>query len=358
MAQTASPPQAEAFANHMFEVLNHGALALMMSIGHRTGLFDVMATLPPSTSQRIAQMAGLYERYVREWLGAMVTGRIVEYDPMTQLYVLPPEHAASLTRTAASNNLAMFMQYIALLGAVEDGIVRSFRDGGGVPYAAFPRFQQVKAEESSQTVAAALLDEILPLIPETVAVLRDGIDVLDVGCGRGRALNLLAKAFPQSRFTGYDFSAGGIATGREEAQALGLTNVRFLVKDAATIDEVRHYGLVTAFDVIHDQAQPRTVLKRIATAVRPDGVFLMQDIAASSHVHKNLAHPMGPLLYTLSCMHCLTVSLALGGEGLGAMWGEEQSLALLAEAGFTHVEVKRLPHDKQNSYFIAHLHSR
>ncbi len=358
MVQTASSPQAEAFANHMFEVLNHGALALMMSIGYRTGLFDVMARLSPSTSQCIAQTAGLCERYVREWLGAMVTGRIVEYDPTTQLYVLPPEHAASLTRTAALKNLAMFMQYIPLLGAVEDGIVRSFHDGGGVPYAAFPRFQQVKAEESSQTVTAALLDEILSLIPETVAVLRDGIDVLDVGCGRGRALNLLAKAFPRSRFTGYDFSPGGIATGREEAQELGLTNVRFLVKDAATIDEVHHYGLVTAFDAIHDQAQPRIVLKRIATAVRPDGVFLMQDIAASSHVHQNLAHPMGPLLYTLSCMHCLTVSLALGGEGLGAMWGEEQALTLLAEAGFTRVEVQRLPCDKQNNYFVAHTHSR
>ena len=163
----------------------------------------------------------------------------------------------------------------------------------------------------------------------------------------------MATAFPRSHFTGYDFSKEGVAAGKAEAHAWGLTNVRFAVKDMATVDDYERYGLITAFDAIHDQARPRAVLKRIATALRPDGVFLMQDIDASSHVHKNLNHPMAPMLYTISCMHCMTVSLALNGEGLGAMWGEEQARALLADAGFTHVVVKRLPHDVQNSYFIA-----
>jgi 2-polyprenyl-3-methyl-5-hydroxy-6-metoxy-1,4-benzoquinol methylase len=283
----------------------------------------------------------------------MVTGHIVDYDPTTVTYTLPPEHAASLTRAATPNNMAMFMQYIPLLGAVEDAIVECFRHGGGVPYAAFPRFQHVMAEESSQTVAAALVDAILPLAPGVIAALQHGIEVLDVGCGRGQALNMMAKAFPQSRFTGYDFSKEGIAAGKAEARSWGLTNVQFAVKDVATLDDQERYGLITAFDAIHDQAKPREVLKRIATALRPDGVFLMQDIDASSHVHKNLDLPMAPMLYTISCMHCLTVSLALKGEGLGAMWGEEQARHLLAEAGFPHVEVKRLPHDGQNSYFIA-----
>ncbi|MEW6299489.1 MAG: class I SAM-dependent methyltransferase [Thermodesulfobacteriota bacterium] len=344
---------ADAFADRMLRILNSGALALMISIGHRTGLFDTMATLPPSTSPHIANAAGLHERYVREWLGAMVTGRIVAYEPTTDTYALPPEHAASLTRAATPNNLAMFMQYIPLLGAVEDGIVECFRHGGGVPYAAYPRFQHVMAEESSQTVAAALVDAILPLVPGLVDALRQGIEVLDVGCGRGHALNVMAKAFPRSRFTGYDFSKEGIAAGHAEAQAWGLANVHFSVKDVATIDEVNRYDLITAFDAIHDQARPREVLKRIAMALRPDGTFLMQDIAASSHVHKNLDHPMAPVLYTISCMHCMTVSLALNGEGLGAMWGEEKARQLLAEAGFTQVEVTRLSHDIQNSYFIA-----
>lgn len=193
--------KANAFADTMLGILNHGALALMISIGHRTGLFDVLSTLPPSTSQQIAQAAGLHERYVREWLGAMVTGRIVEYDSERETYFLPLEYAASLTRAAAPNNLAMFTQYIPLLGAVEDGIVRSFRHGGGVPYATYPRFQHVMAEESNQTVVAVLLDAILPLAQGLIESLQTGIAVLDVGCGRGHALNLMARAFPQSRFS-------------------------------------------------------------------------------------------------------------------------------------------------------------
>jgi len=95
-------------------------------------------------------------------------------------------------------------------------------------------------------------------------------------------------------------------------------------------------------------------LQGIVRALRPDGVFLMQDIGASSHVYKNIDHPLGPLLYTISCMHCMAVSLALGGEGLGALWGEEQAQQLLTEAGFTQVTIHRLPHDMQNSYFVAH----
>lgn len=132
--------------------------------------------------------------------------------------------------------------------------------------------------------------------------------------------------------------------------------MQFMCKDVSaidTIDEQNQYGLITAFDAIHDQAKPREVLKGIARALRPDGVFLMQDIGASSEVRKNIDHPMGPMLYTISCMHCMTVSLALGGEGLGAMWGEEQAQRLLAETGFTQVTIHRLPHDRQNSYFVA-----
>jgi hypothetical protein len=178
------------FTSRMMEVLNHGALALMTSVGHRTGLFDTMAVLPPATSAQIAEAAGLNERYVREWLGAMVVGAIVEYDPAGNTYCLPPEHAAALTRNAAPNNIAAFTQYIPLLGSVEDGIVRAFRNGGGVPYADFGRFHEVMAEDSGQSVLPALFDHILPLAPGLIDRLEQGIEVLDVGCGRGKALML------------------------------------------------------------------------------------------------------------------------------------------------------------------------
>jgi len=345
--------KAEAFTEKMVEVLNLGSLALMTSVGHRTGLFDTMAVLPPATSDQIATAAGLHERYVREWLGAMTVGRLVDYDPATATYRLPAEHAAALTRTAAPNNIAAFTQYIGLLGSVEDGIVESFRRGGGVPYAAFPRFQEVMAEDSGQSVLPALFDHILPLVPGLIEALEQGIEVLDLGCGQGRALILMAQSFPNSRFTGYDLSDNGIAGAWAEAQQKGLTNIRFERLDAAALNEVSRYDLICTFDAIHDQAKPATVLRNIHHALKPDGIYLMQDIAGSSHVHNNFDHPMGPFLYTISCMHCMTVSLADNGEGLGAMWGQEKAQQMLTEAGFTRVEVKQLAHDIQNHYYIC-----
>ena len=345
--------KAEKFAERMVGVLNEGAIALMTSIGHRTGLFDTMAGLLPSTGKQIASAAGLNERYVREWLGAMVVGRIVEHDPENETYHLPQEHAAFLTRAASPENIAAFTQYIPLLGSVEDGIVESFKNGGGVPYSAFPRFHEVMAEDSGQTVLPALTDHILPLVPGLTERLEKGIDVLDVGCGSGRALNLMARTFPNSRFVGYDLSEEAIARARAEAEEHGTANARFEVKDAATLDEETRYDLITTFDAVHDQADPAAVLQGIANALKDEGVYLMQDIAGSSHHHNNLNHPIGPFLYTISTMHCMTVSLAQGGEGLGAMWGEEKAREMLREAGFKEVHVKQLPHDFQNYYYIA-----
>jgi 2-polyprenyl-3-methyl-5-hydroxy-6-metoxy-1,4-benzoquinol methylase len=209
------------------------------------------------------------------------------------------------------------------------------------------------AEDSGQTVISALMDHILPLVPGLVARLEDGIDILDVGCGSGRALNLMARRFPNSRFLGYDFSEEAIARAQAEAAEHGTTNVRFEVRDAAALGEKERYDLITTFDAIHDQAEPATVLEGIANALRADGVYLMQDIAGSSYVHKNMDHPLGPFMYTVSTMHCMTVSLAQGGEGLGTMWGEEKASEMLEEAGFGQVEVRQLPHDFQNSYYIA-----
>jgi 2-polyprenyl-3-methyl-5-hydroxy-6-metoxy-1,4-benzoquinol methylase len=209
------------------------------------------------------------------------------------------------------------------------------------------------AEESGQTVVPTLLDSILPLVPGLVADLERGIDVLDVGCGSGRALDLMARKFPKSSFVGYDFYEEAIARARAAAQEHGTTNVRFEVKDVAALDEENRYDLITTFDAIHDQSKPAKVLERIAAALRDDGVYLMQDIAGSSHLHNNLDHPLGPFMYTVSTMHCMTVSLAQGGAGLGTMWGEEKAKEMLREAGFGEVTVERLPHDISNSYFVA-----
>jgi SAM-dependent methyltransferase len=345
--------RSEAFAGRMMDVLNGASIALMASIGHQTGLFDTMAQLPPATSQEIADAAGLQERYVREWLGAMVTGGVIDYDPTESAYALPAEHAAWLTRTAGTNNLAVQAQVVPLLAEVEQPLIDCFRRGGGVPYAAFPRFQQLMAEDSGAVHDAALIDAFLPLGPDLPARLAAGIDVADIGCGRGHAINLMAQAFPNSRFVGYDFSEDGVQSGREEAHRLGLSNARFEARDVTALNMRERFDLMTAFDAIHDQAQPARVLAGIGEALRPDGTFLMIDIGASSQVHENMEFPLAPLMYTISCMHCMTVSLALDGAGLGAMWGEQKAREMLAEAGFSQVDVKRIEDDLFNNYYVA-----
>jgi 2-polyprenyl-3-methyl-5-hydroxy-6-metoxy-1,4-benzoquinol methylase len=344
--------RAEAFAGRTLQVVNDGMLTLLMSLGHRSRLFDVMATLEPAASERIAQAAGLDERYVREWLAGMTVGGIVEHDPVTETYVLPPEHAACLTRAAGPDNLASLAQYASLFGELEGRVLECFREGGGVPYSAMPRFQALQAEESAQVHDAALIDVTLPLVDGLVEHLRSGIDVLDVGCGHGHAANLIADAFPATRVTGIDISEEGIAAARAEAQRLRLGNARFDVRDALTV-EPGSYDLVTAFDVIHDLPAPSQTVAAIAQALRPGGTFLMVDIAASSHLHENLEHPLGPALYTASIFHCMTVSLAGGGPGLGTMWGEQKALEILAAAGFDDVVVQRVEADVLNSYYIA-----
>jgi SAM-dependent methyltransferase len=341
------------FADRMLRMMNEAALALMVSVGHRTGLFDVMAAMPAATSPEIASRASLDERYVREWLAVMTTGRIVEHDGATGSYWLPADHAAWLARAAGIDNLATGMQYIGLMAQVEDRIVDCFRHGGGVPYSAFPRFQAVMAEDSGAVHDASLIDVILPLVPGLTGRLRQGIDVADVGCGSGHAANLMAEAFPRSRITGFDFSDAGIAAARLEAERKGLANVRFEKRDAARLGQTGRFDFITTFDAVHDQARPDLVLAGIAEALRTGGVYLCVETSASSELADNLDHRLGPFLYTVSCMHCMTVSLADGGMGLGTMWGQQTARRMLGEAGFTAIETAHLDGDFVNAYIIA-----
>ncbi len=345
--------KSRAFMLQTVGMLNGAMLTLMISIGHRAGLFDAMAKLPPSTSAEIAEAAGLNERYVREWLAAMTAGRIVEFDAATGKYSLPPEHAASLTRAAGRRNLATIAQFVPLFGNVEDDLVESFRNGGGVPYERYEKFHQLMGAESAKAIDSLLLKEVLPLVEGLPQGLEDGIDVLDVGCGTGHAINVMAGAFPNSRFTGYDFSEEAVAAAASGAKQLGLSNARFAVQDVARMEDRDAFDLITAFDAIHDQAQPAQVLRNIASALRPGGIFLMVDIAASSDLADNLSNPLAPMQYSISTMHCMTVSLAHGGAGLGTMWGEQLARQMLADAGFTSVNMKRIDRDIMNAYYIA-----
>lgn len=345
-------PQTQSFEEKLLNIVTGGAMSLMVSVGHRTRLYDVMAAIGPATSAEIAKRAELSERYVREWLGAMTTGGIVELDEAKGVYTLPPEHAQLLTRTGVAN-FGVTAQWVGLMGAVEDEVVAAFRHGQGVPYSSYKNFHAVMAEESEQTVVAALESAILPIVPGLIRRLEEGIDVVDVACGLGKAMLTLAKRFPKSRFLGLDVAKEVVDAANEAAVFEKLGTVKFVQQDLAAWAPKTSFDLVTGFDAIHDQAKPQRVLDAIAAALRPGGVFLMQDIGGSSHHHCNKHRPLSPFIYTISCFHCMSVSLANGGPGLGAAWGKEKALEMLGAAGFADVRVEELPHDMINYYYVA-----
>jgi len=337
----------------MIGVLNGGALSMMCSIGHRTGLFDALAPMGAATSAQLAAETGLNERYVLEWLSAMTSGGIVDYEPTNHTFELPEEHRALVTRSGGPLNLANAMQNIALLGQVEDDVIEAFRTGEGVPYSKYPGFQSLMAEESAARFDAGLVDQTIPNIPDAVEDLTAGARLADVGCGSGHAVLLLAKAFPNSSFVGFDFSDEGLSTARDNAAAAGLDNVEFVAVDAAALDRPDEFDLVTTFDAIHDQAQPATVLENIHRALKPGGRYLCVEPKASSALADNMHEPMATFQYTVSTMHCMSVSIAGGGEGLGTAWGTERTIEFLETAGFTDIEVVETAADRTNSHFVC-----
>ena len=218
--------KAEAFGGRMMPILTGSLLSSMVDIGHRTGLFAAAAE-GRATSEQLAARAGLCERYVREWLGAMTTGGIVEYDQAAGTFLLPPEHAALLISPAGVGPLAVTNTVIA--GHVHQ-IARAFREGGGVPYAAFsPEFTDAMDAIGRGLFDTMLVDGYLPLAPGLAETLTAGARVADVACGTGHALIILARAFPASTFTGYDLDEHAIARARAEAAGAGLENVTFEV---------------------------------------------------------------------------------------------------------------------------------
>ena len=336
----------------MFGTYTAAMLTYMVDLGHRTGLFETLAA-GPGTSEQVANRAGLTERYVREWLGAVTTGGIVEYDQVTRMFTLPPEHAVCLTGSG-SLNVAPISQMPTLLGQYVGHVASAFRDGGGVPYEMYrPAFTDVMDAANRGSFDGQLLTGILPLTGDLPVRLANGIRVADVGCGTGHALNLMARAYPASVFVGYDFNEEALDRGRDEAAAHGLSNVSFESQDVAVLPPSPQFDAIFAFDAIHDQADPAGVLTHIRAALAEQGVFVMMDVKASSLLERNIGNPFAPMLYATSTLHCLTVSLAYGGAGLGTVWGEELARQMLADAGFSEVEVHDVPDDPVNSLYVA-----
>lgn len=351
--QDVDEERAAAFGDELFGFYTGGFVTFMIDLGVRTGLLDALAE-GPGTSRAIAARAGLQERYVREWLGAVVTAGVVDYDPATTTYTLPAEHAMCLTGDTELN-IAPLSLLAGLLAKHIEPVANAFREGGGVPYAAYrPEFTDVMDALSRGTFDGVLVDGVVPLVAGLTDRLQAGINVADIGCGTGHSTNLLARAFAASSFVGCDLAADAIERGRAEASDYGLSNVAFEVLDVTELPADPPLGAVFAFDAIHDQTDPAGALGAVFEALEPGGVFVMVDIRASSHLENNIGNPIAPWLYAVSTLHCMTVSLAEGGAGLGTAWGQELALEMLTDAGFVDLEVHEVPGDPLDSLYVAH----
>lgn len=352
-AMEPNPERIEAFAGHLIDCYGKGLVTFMIDVADRTGMLEALAQ-HPATSAELAARTGLNERYVRECLSALATGGIVEYEGGTQTFTLPLEHAVCLTGHTATN-MAPLSRLNTLLGRHLDGIENAFRRGGGVSYEEFkPEFTGLMDRLGRATYDQHLIQTFLPLGGDLTERLTAGITAADIGCGTGHTTTLLARAFSNSTFTGYDFSVDAIEAARKEASEYGLTNVAFEVLDVTHYAPAQPVDAIFAFDAIHDQAKPAVVLRRIADALKPGGVFFMLDVYSSSNLEDNIGNPMAPLIYGISALHCMTVSLAQGGDGLGAAWGHQTATRMLAEAGLTGIEVHEVPDDPFNVVFLSH----
>ena len=342
--------KAEAFGGRLMSILSGSLLSSMVDIGHRTGLFAAAAQ-GWATSEQLADRAGLSERYVREWLGAVTTGGIVSYDEASEAFFLPPEHADLLTGPTGMGPMAeantVFAKHV-------HQVVQAFRDGGGVPYAAFtPEFTDVMDAMGRGVFDAMLLDCYLPLAPGLADTLTAGARVADIGCGTGHALVILARAFPASTCTGYDLDEHAVARARAEAAGAGLTNVTFEVADIARLTVRSALDVVFMFDTLHDQADPGAVLARIHDALVPGGLLFMREPHAADTLAGNLANPMAPVIYSISTLHCLTVSLAHGGAGIGSAFGEQLARRMLTAAGFAEADLHPAPGHPFDAVYVT-----
>jgi ubiquinone/menaquinone biosynthesis C-methylase UbiE len=346
-----NPDLVKQFGGKLVGIYTGAVLTKLIEVGYQLGLFEA-SRAGPATSEELSERAGLKERYVREWLGAMATGGIFSYDPATMRYALPEEHAMLLTGNGAQNASPM-SRMLNHFGTHLPKLMACFREGGGIPYAAYrPVFTQCMDDAWRRIYDQLLINGFIAAVDGVTEALRRGIRVLDVGCGTGHAMNLLAREFPASRFCGYDIADDAIESARAEAKQMGLSNVIFEVVDVADFRAEPKFDLITAFDAVHDQKSPDGVLRSVHRALAPGGTFIMIEFKFSSRVEENIKNPFAPLYYGISLMHCMPVSLALGGKGLGTVWGEQTARQYLADAGFKNVKMVDAPRP-QNCIFVC-----
>ena len=338
------------FLDRFVELASGATTIGLLAVADRSGLSRHLGDAGGGTAADLAQGAGLDARYVEEIMSGLSAAGIVEYDPGTKRFDLPPEHALFLSDESSPYFMAGFFDLIPAFLAQIDGVAKATRDGGGVRFEEYGEAAVrgiARAQTASQTTF--LVSRWLPAVPGLVPRMETGLRVADVGCGSGTAAILMAGAFPNSQIAGFDLSALSIETAR--TRAAGLSNIDFHEVGVEHVPTDPPFDLITTFDVIHDLADPQAGMRRIRAALADDGVYLMMEPNASSNLEENLT-PRGAMLYGTSALHCMTQSLAEGGAGVGAAWGRERAEAMAGEAGFGSFQPLESISNKFSAFYL------
>jgi SAM-dependent methyltransferase len=327
---------------------------ILAALGDRLNLFKTLAAHGPATSVQLAKAASIDERYAREWLGGMASAGYVRYDPATRQFTLPPEHVPALAEEAGPMYFGGAHQMLLGTFGVLDHLTSAFRQGGGVSQPEYSEDWWAGMERfTAGWFENLLLPQWIPAMPRVKEALERGADVADVGCNRGRALLKLARAFPRSRYVGYDVFEPALRLATERAAAAGLGDrVRFEQRDVSK-GLPEQFDVITTFDVIHDAVDPLGLLRTIREALRPGGTYVCLDINCSDKLEEN-AGPLGALFHGFSVLYCMTTSLSRGGAGLGTVGLPESKLKELAtEAKFASVRRVPLENPFNNLYELT-----
>ncbi len=328
-----------AFVGKMLGDLGAAFSVPTVRLGLRLGLFDALNDGGSATAGQLAERAGgLTERYIREWALAQAANGYVGYDPDTDTFSLSPEQAMVFAVKDSPVYLAAAFDMVAAMIEGESKVEASFRTGAGVRWgdSAGCLFCATGAFFRPGYVNN-IVQNWLPALDGVEGKLRSGAKVADVGCGVGFSTLLMAEAFPNSRFVGYDFHQPSVEEARRHAQAHGLTDrVSFEAASAKQIADTG-YDLVTAFDCLHDMGDPKGCAGHMRRILKEDGTWMVVEPIAGDQPEENL-NPVGRLYYNASTMICVPTSLDQEvGEGLGAQAGEARLSEIIRQGGFTRV---------------------
>ncbi|HWR52854.1 MAG TPA: class I SAM-dependent methyltransferase [Bryobacteraceae bacterium] len=320
----------EKFVGEMGAAMN----AALVLIGEKLGLYKAMAGAGPLTAEQVAERTGTDPRYVREWLSAQAAGDFVTYNPETQTFTLPDEQAFALAIEDSPAYIPGAFQIISAVMKDEPKIAEAFRTGDGVGWDEHDTALFEGTERFFRpNYAAHLVNDWIPALEGVTAKLERGARVADVGCGHGASTILMAQAFPNSQFVGFDYHGPSIGWARRAANRAGVTNAKFEVATASDFHGAA-YDLVAFFDCLHDMGDPIGAARHVREMLKPDGTWMIVEPFANDRLENNL-NPIGRVYYAASTMICTPASRAQEvGLCLGAQAGEERIRKVVGEGGF------------------------